>query len=165
MQPRVGRSRGQALVGEEAADLVGRGKGKLGGHDSIDFPKDKAPGFDPDWSQHPTGMDALDGRSPYIMIADGKASLFAPSGMKEGRCRPITSRWKARFSNALYGQQSNPVANRWERPTTSLPAGRSTLPLCLHHVSADRTPFRRHADTLGPDHGGVAAGRLRRDPD
>ena len=30
------------------------------------------------------GMDALDGRSPFIMIADGKSSLFVPSGLKDG---------------------------------------------------------------------------------
>ena len=29
-------------------------------------------------------MDALSGREPFIMIADGKSALFAPSGMKDG---------------------------------------------------------------------------------
>jgi len=50
----------------------------------VDFSPTKPPDYTPDWSQDPTGMDALDGKSPFIVIADGKSSLFVPSGIKDG---------------------------------------------------------------------------------
>jgi formate dehydrogenase major subunit len=123
-------------------------KGSWTGHDSIDFPKDKAPGFDPDWSQHPTGMDALDGRSPFIMIADGKAALFAPSGMKDGPLPTHYEPLESPVHNALYGQQSNPVANRWKASDNRLaepgdprfPYAFTTYRLTEHHSGG--TPTR-----------------------
>lgn len=118
------------------------------GHDSVDFPKDKAPGFDPDWSSHPTGMDALDGRSPYIMIADGKAALFAPSGMKDGPLPAHYEPLESPVHNAVYPRQSNPVAKRWEEPDNQLakpgdprfPYAFTTYRLTEHHSGG--TPTR-----------------------
>ena len=45
------------------------------GH-GTDFVADKPPDYTPDRSQPVHGMDALSGRDPFIMIADGKSSLF-----------------------------------------------------------------------------------------
>src|SRR5262249_11538679 len=59
-------------------------QGEWTGHDEPDFNLNKAPDYTVDWAKRPTGMDALDGRSPFIMIADGKSSLYVPSGLKDG---------------------------------------------------------------------------------
>jgi formate dehydrogenase major subunit len=70
----------------------------------------------PDWSKEPKGMDALDGRSPFIMVGDGKASLFVPSGLKDG---PLPSHYEpveSPIKNPFYSQQDNPAAKKWHRP-------------------------------------------------
>jgi formate dehydrogenase major subunit len=59
-------------------------KNEWTGKDKPDFNLHKEPSMEPDWSKQPEGMDALDGKSPFIMIADGKSSLFVPSGLKGG---------------------------------------------------------------------------------
>ncbi|EKV28917.1 Formate dehydrogenase O alpha subunit [Caenispirillum salinarum AK4] len=83
--------------------------------DAIDFEPSKAPGYQPDWNQKPEGMDALDGGSPFIMTADGKAALFVPSGLKDA---PLPTHYEPIESpvlNPLYAQQSVPTAKRWNR--------------------------------------------------
>src|SRR5690606_22637611 len=45
-----------------------------------DDPPDYTPRRD---CSHLSGMDALSGRDPFIMIADGRSSLFVPSGLKD----------------------------------------------------------------------------------
>jgi formate dehydrogenase major subunit len=55
------------------------------GPDKPDFSLNKPPDEEPDWSKGPLyGMDAHDGKSPFMMSADGKAWLFVPSGLKDG---------------------------------------------------------------------------------
>ncbi len=88
---------------------------KWEGFDSLDFEPTKAPDYKPDWSKKPQGMEALDGRSPFIMIADGKASLFVPSGLKDGPLPTHYEPVESPVQNALYGQQDNPVSKKWER--------------------------------------------------
>ncbi len=88
---------------------------KWDGLDIPDFPPDKAPGYTPDWSAEPKGMDAIDGKSPFTMISDGKISLFVPSGIKDG---PLPTHYEPVESpvlNPLYGQQDNPAAKKWAR--------------------------------------------------
>jgi formate dehydrogenase major subunit len=91
-------------------------KKEWAGNDVPDFVKDKAPDYTPDWDTKPTGMDALSGTDPFIMIADGKSSLFVPSGLKDA---PLPAHYEPVESptrNALYAQQDNPTAKKWERP-------------------------------------------------
>jgi formate dehydrogenase major subunit len=82
--------------------------------DEIDFEKEKPPSYQPDWSKKPQGMDALSGQDPFIMIADGRCSLFVPSGLKDA---PLPTHYEPVDSpvhNALYTQQDSPVAKKWE---------------------------------------------------
>lgn len=91
-------------------------EGKWTGYDNPDFTPDKAPDYTPDWSKQPKGMDALDGKSPCIMMGDGKMWLFVPAGLKDG---PLPSHYEPVESpvrNAVYGQQDNPAAKKWPRP-------------------------------------------------
>jgi formate dehydrogenase major subunit len=85
------------------------------GYDEPDFSPTKPPDYTPDWAKKPTGMDAHDGRSPFMMISDGKASLFVPSGLKDGPLPAHYEPVETVVTNAIYRQQDNPVAKKWER--------------------------------------------------
>ncbi len=86
------------------------------GHDEVEFLIDKPPTYEPDWSQHPIGMDAHDGRSPFMMIEDGRAALFTSSGVKDGPLPAHFEPIESPVRNLLYAQQDNPAAKRWARP-------------------------------------------------
>jgi formate dehydrogenase major subunit len=122
-------------------------KGEWMSPDEVDFEKTKPPSYDPDWSRNPTGMDALDGRAPFIMIADGRASLFVPSGLKDA---PLPTHYEPVESptrNLLYRQQDNPTAKKWERPENPyhavgdprFPHVLTTYRLTEHHAGATST--------------------------
>jgi formate dehydrogenase major subunit len=87
------------------------------GNDKPDFALDKSPEYEPDFSKGPRqGMDALDGKSPFIMSADGKAWLFVPSGLKDGPLPTHYEPVESPVKNRIYERQDNPVAKKWERP-------------------------------------------------
>jgi len=123
-------------------------KRRWDGWDSLDFEPGKAPEYEPDWSKKPEGMEALDGKAPFIMIADGRASLFVPSGLKDGPLPTHYEPVESPVRNALYRQQDNPVAKKWPRPDNPYhPAGDPNYPYSLttyrlteHHSGA--TPTR-----------------------
>ncbi len=94
--------------------------GKWTGLDVPDFVPTKRPDERPDWSKRPRGMDALGGDAPFIMEADGKCQLFAPTGLKDG---PLPTHYEPPESpaaNALYGRQFNPSTKIWARPGNEL---------------------------------------------
>ena len=98
------------------------GAGKWTGTDVPDFVPTKRPDERPDWSKRPHGMDALGGDAPFIMEADGKCQLFAPSGLKDG---PLPTHYEPPESptaNPLYGRQYNPGTKIWARPGNELHA-------------------------------------------
>jgi formate dehydrogenase major subunit len=86
------------------------------GKDIPDFVKDKAPDYTPDWASKPSGMDALSGRDPFIMIADGKSSLFVPSGLKDAPLPTHYEPVESPVRNPVYAQQDSPTAKKWARP-------------------------------------------------
>jgi formate dehydrogenase major subunit len=91
-------------------------QGRWIGPDQIDFPVDKPPAYVPDWSERPHGMAAIDGGSPFMMNADGKAWLFAPSGLKDAPLPAHYEPVESPVRNPLYGQQDNPAVKKWPRP-------------------------------------------------
>ena len=118
------------------------------GYDSLDFEPTKAPDYEPDWSKKPEGMDALDGRSAFIMIADGRASLFVPTGLKDG---PLPTHYEpvdSPVKNPLYGQQDNPVAKKWERDDN-----------VYHGAANDRYPYVLTTYRLTEHHSGATPTR------
>jgi formate dehydrogenase major subunit len=123
-------------------------RGQWDGYDSLDFEPNKAPDYEPDWSQEPQGMDALDGKSAFIMIADGRASLFVPSGLKDGPLPTHYEPVESPVRNQLYGQQDNPVAKKWEAADNryhavgdpKFPYALTTYRLTEHHSGG--TPTR-----------------------
>lgn len=90
-------------------------EGRWVGADEIDFEETKAPDYRPDWSGNVKGMEAIGGHEPFIMIADGRAALFAPSGLKDGPLPTHYEPFESPIHNPLYKAQSNPAAKLWPR--------------------------------------------------
>ncbi|MGN6813604.1 MAG: molybdopterin dinucleotide binding domain-containing protein, partial [Thermomicrobiales bacterium] len=132
---------------------------KWTGYDAVDFEPAKAPDYRPDWSQHPSGMDALDGQSPFIMLADGKAELFSPTGLKDGPLPTHYEPVESPVKNPLYRQQDNPAAKKWPRDDNPYhPVGDPRYPYVLttyrlteHHAGAAPTRFVPSLAELQPE--------------
>ena len=89
-------------------------KKKWTGHDVPDFVVDKAPTFRPEPGT--PGAAGLAGDDPFVMQADGKAWLYAPSGLLDG---PLPAHYEPAESpvrNPLYTQQANPAREVMPRP-------------------------------------------------
>lgn len=83
------------------------------GVDAVDFIADRPPSYRP--AEGDLGIDALAGDAPFIMQADGRGWLFAPSGLLDG---PLPTHYEPQESpvrNLLYGQQCNPARLEWRR--------------------------------------------------
>ncbi len=87
---------------------------KWTGHDVPDFPVDKPPDYRP--PPDASGMDAIGGADPFIMMADGRGWLYAPSGLLDGPMPTHYEPIESPVRNALYPAiDSNPAALRWTR--------------------------------------------------
>jgi len=90
-------------------------EGKWTGYDVPDFPPDKPPDYRPE--PDATGMDAIAGSEPFMMMSDGRAWLFAPAGLQDGPMPTHYEPIESPVTNLLYENiHSNPVAARWKRP-------------------------------------------------
>ncbi len=87
---------------------------KWAGLDVPDFKDDKAPDYEPD--EDAEAEMALRGDEPFIMQADGRGWLFAPTGVVDGPMPTHYEPHESPFPNALYGQRANPVRQRFEQP-------------------------------------------------
>ena len=122
--------------------------GKWRSADEIDFEIDKAPGYRPDWSETPTGMDAIGGADPFILMPDGRGQMFVTAGLKEGPLPTHYEPIESPVHNALYPQQFSPTAKRWARADNPLheiaderyPHVLTTYRLTEHHTGG--TPTR-----------------------
>jgi formate dehydrogenase major subunit len=87
--------------------------GKWTGHDVPDFIAERPPSYRP--GADAQGLDTISGDDPFIMQADGKGWLFAPTGLLDG---PLPTHYEPQESvvrNSLYGQQCNPARMEWLR--------------------------------------------------
>ncbi len=111
------------------------------GYDVPDFALTKAP----DASAKPDGigLDALLGTDPFIMKADGKGWLFAPSGLVDGPLPTHYEPLESPIQNPLYKQQNSPVLKLWKHESNPIAAPGdpkypyilSTYRLTEHHLS------------------------------
>jgi formate dehydrogenase major subunit len=88
-------------------------KQRWAGHDVPDFVADRAPSYRP--APGTKGVAYLGGTDAFIMQADGKGWLFAPSGLLDG---PLPTHYEPEESiveNPLYRQQCNPSRQEWKR--------------------------------------------------
>jgi formate dehydrogenase major subunit len=127
------------------AKAVNKATGKEGlwvGLDVPDYKADKEPRKEAD--PKGVGWDYHDGASPFIMMADGKGWLFAPTPLKDGPLPTHYEPYESPLKNAVYKQQSNPVAivyDKGERNplapvgSADFPHVLSTYRLTEHHLS------------------------------
>ena len=96
-------------------------EGRWTGYDVPDFPADKPPDY-----RAPAGakaMDAIGGADPFIMMADGRGWLFAPSGLLDGPLPTHYEPVESPVHNLLYPEMdADPAAIRWRRPENPLHA-------------------------------------------
>ncbi len=127
--------------------------------DALDFPANKAPEYQPDWSTAPMGMAALDGCAPFIMLEGGKSQLFSPTILKDGPLPTHYEPVESPVRNPLYQQQDNPAARRWERADNRYhPVGDPQYPyvvttyrLTEHHSGGIPTRFVPSTAELQPE--------------
>lgn len=127
--------------------------------DSVDFEKHKPPGFRPDWSKRPAGMEAISGADPFIMMADGKGAVFVSSGLKDGPLPTHYEPVESPVRNPVHpGTQHNLAANLWVRDNNPLqavgdprfPHMLTTFRLTEHHSGGTPTRLVPHLAELQP---------------
>ncbi len=109
--------------------------------DGIDFSLTKGPTSQ--GRDNGIGFDWLSGNDAFIMRADGKAWLFAPSGLVDGPLPSHYEPYESPVENVVYKQQSNPVAKTWQVEGNpyhrvadpNYPIVISTYRLTEHHLS------------------------------
>jgi formate dehydrogenase major subunit len=89
-------------------------------------------------------MDAIGGDEPFIMMGDGRAWLFSPSGLLDGPLPTHYEPVESPVRNALYPAiGASPVAIRWDRPDNPYnptadpryPCVATTFRLTEHHTA------------------------------
>jgi formate dehydrogenase major subunit len=89
-------------------------------------------------------MDAISGSDPFIMMADGRAWLYSPTGPLDGPLPTHYEPIESPVRNALYPEAgANPAAITWKRPENPLnpmesgayPIIASTFRLTEHHTT------------------------------
>jgi formate dehydrogenase major subunit len=132
-------------------------RGRWTGHDNPDVGATTAPGYDPPDDAGAEG--ALDGRSPFVMQADGKGWLFVPNGLDDG---PLPAHYEppeSPVANPLYGRQTNPLMETYDRPGNRLnPTGSSVYPfvfttyrLTEHHTAGGMSRTLGYLSELQPE--------------
>jgi formate dehydrogenase major subunit len=127
------------------------------GHDVPDFTRGKPPGYKP--AAQAGGDEAIPGDAPFIMHPDGVGWLWAPSGLKDGPLPAHYEPLESNVRNPLYSQQSNPAAQRFERPDNpyaSSPDERfphvlTTYRLTEHHTAGGMSRTLSHLAELQPE--------------
>jgi len=88
------------------------------GSDVPDYDKETAPDT-PSNLRHGSGVAALGGALPFTLHQDGVGWLYVPSGLKDGPLPTHYEPLESPVRNVLYDQQSDPAADRKQRPDNS----------------------------------------------
>jgi formate dehydrogenase major subunit len=131
------------------------------GHDVPDFVVDKAPTYRPE--RGTPGPEGLAGDDPFIMQADGKAWLYAPSGLLDGPMPAHYEPVESPVRNAMYTQQSNPAREMYPRaenlnnpsppePNSEVfPFVATTYRLTEHHTAGGMSRWLPYLAELQPE--------------
>lgn len=127
------------------------------GVDVPDFPVTKPP--DALAASGARGMDAHDGVSPFVMKADGKGWLFAPSGLVDGPLPAHYEPHESPIQNPVYRQQANPLTRVWNIPgnnyaaigSADYPDVLTTYRLTEHHLSGSMSRWLPWLSELQPE--------------
>jgi formate dehydrogenase major subunit len=104
-------------------------------------------------------MDAISGAEPFMMMADGRAWLFAPSGLLDGPLPTHYEPLESPLQNPLYPKlHSNPAALRWSRPDNPYappedpryPCVLTTFRVTEHHTAGGMSRALPWLDELQP---------------
>jgi len=125
--------------------------------EGIDFQPTKAPDFK--GKDNGLGFDWLSGNDAFIMRADGKAWLFAPSGLVDGPLPSHYEPYESPVENVVYRQQSNPLAKTWNVDGNpyhgvadpNYPIVVSTYRLTEHHLSGTMSRWLPWLSELMPE--------------
>jgi formate dehydrogenase major subunit len=131
--------------------------GRWTGHDVPDFVADMDPAYRP-----PAGAEAelaLRGDEPFVMQADGRGWLYAPTGLTDG---PLPSHYEPKESsarNAVHRQQANPTLEQFARPDNRYnppcsdvyPYAMSTYRIAEHHTAGGMSRTLPHLAELAPE--------------
>jgi len=154
----VGSRQSAVVSGPQRSTLNAQlSPGRWIGVDVPDFPVTKPP--DAASKAGATGMDAHDGRSPFVMKSDGKGWLFAPTGLVDGPLPTHYEPYESPIENVVYRQQSNPVTKVWTvagneyAPVGSaeFPCVLSTYRLTEHHLSGTMSRWLPWLAELQPE--------------
>jgi len=132
---------------------------KWTGNDVPDFEATKPPGYRPDWSKRPRGMEALSGADPFIMIPGGRSLLFVPTGLKDGPLPAHYEPVESPVHNPFYKQQFNPATKLWRQPGNeyhdaadpAFPHVLTTFRLTELHCGGIATRVMPHTAELQPE--------------
>jgi len=117
-------------------------QGRWTGYDVPDFPADKRPDYRPEPDAR--AMDAIGGADPFMMMADGRAWLYTPSGLLDGPLPTFYEPVESPVKNLLYPKVgTDPATIRWKRPENPLhatgdpryPVVATTFRLTEHHTA------------------------------
>jgi formate dehydrogenase major subunit len=105
------------------------------------------------------GMEALGGARPFTLHPDGLGWLYVPSGLKDGPLPTHYEPLESVVENPLYGQQTNPAANRKKRPDNPYAAPNdarfpfilTTYRLTEHHTAGGMSRHLSHLSELQPE--------------
>lgn len=133
-------------------------RGRWLGLDVPDFPPTKPPTAPA--KADGLGLDFHDGASPFLLRADGKGWLFAPSGLLDGPLPTHYEPYESPVPNQVHPQrQSSPVAKVYDTPgnayavvgSDEYPCVLSTYRLTEHHVSGAMTRWLPWLSALMPE--------------
>jgi formate dehydrogenase major subunit len=134
---------------------------KWTGFDRPDFRAGTAPSYEP--PPDAGAEQAISGRQPFVMQADGKAWLFVPSGLKDGPMPTHYEPWESPVANPLYGTwPANPTTQIIEShlsPTVSqgradpdvFPYVATTYRLTEHHTAGAMSRTLAYLSELQPE--------------
>jgi len=128
------------------------------GLDTPDFARTKAPDYVPPSGS--TGDEGLRGDAPFIMHPDGVGWIWVADGLKEGPLPAHYEPLESPVANTVYGQQTNPAADRKARPDNPYadspgdpryPHVLTTYRLTEHHTAGGMSRTLSHLAELQPE--------------
>jgi formate dehydrogenase major subunit len=136
-------------------------QGRWTGEDNPDFVAETPPDYEP-----PDGaraVDAIAGHHPFILQADGRGWLYAPSGLVDGPLPVHYEPDESPFANLLYLQRANPARQRFPRRenpsqpvdgetgSDAYPYVMTTYRLTEHHTAGGMSRTVPHLAELQPE--------------
>jgi len=133
-------------------------QGKWTGVDNPDFIEDRPPDYKP--PENAQGLEIIAGDKPFMLQADSRGWIFAPSGLPDG---PLPAHYEPQESiigNPLYAQHTNPARMEWLRKDNPyhrawddprFPYIITTYRLTEHHTAGGMTRWLPWLSELQPE--------------